>query len=135
MASVRLTVRPSSVVLKVLSRVSFTRAAMRARAQSHDFSSQAVPRGARYSTLLSRRGLLTPWMADAPLLHSVPSLMGWPGSPSMLTTVPAFVETTWPQPTPQKGQIVVVGVEPRVLSGGTAGPQPAGGSGPAGTVP
>src|SRR5262249_40833964 len=52
-------------------------------------------------------------------------LTGWPGSPSMLTTVPAFVETTWPQPTPQKGQTVVVGVEPRVSSCGTAGPQPA----------
>ena len=64
-------------------------------------------------------------MPAAPLLQSVPSLTGWPGSPSMLMTAPFFVETTWPQPTPQKGQTVVVGVAPRVLSGGIAGPHPA----------
>src|SRR5258705_12686675 len=63
-------------------------------------------------------------MADAPLLHKVPSLMGWPGSPSMLTTWPRRVETTWPQPTPQKGQTVVVGVEPAVLIGGRARAHP-----------
>src|SRR5262249_8907145 len=74
-------------------------------------------------------------MAAAPLLHRVPSLTGWPGSPSMLMTVPAFVETTWPQPTPQKGQTVVVGVEPSVLSGGTVGPQPAWVRAPAATAP
>src|ERR1044071_6087326 len=55
-------------------------------------------------------------MPEAPLLHKVPSLIGWPGSPSMLITLPFFVDTTWPQPTPQNGQTVVVLVAPRVLS-------------------
>ena len=63
-------------------------------------------------------------MAAAPLLHKVPSLIGWPGSPSILMTLPLRVETTWPQPTPQKGQTVVVSVAPRVLSGGIAGSAP-----------
>src|SRR5712664_352665 len=74
-------------------------------------------------------------MADAPLLHKVPSLMGWPGSPSMLTTWPRRVETTWPQPTPQKGQTVVVGVEPAVLIGGLAGAHPACDRAPIARVP
>src|SRR5262245_63538441 len=74
-------------------------------------------------------------MPDAPLLHKVPSLIGWPGSPSMWITLPARVETTWPQPTPQKGQTVVVAVAPRVLSGGIAGPQPACVKAPIATVP
>src|SRR4030095_10614325 len=117
MASVRLTTRPSTAVLNVLSRVSLTRTAMRSIAHAQVFSSQALPPGARYSTFWRRRGLFTTWMADAPLLQSVPSLTGWVGSPSMLMTAPFFVETTWPQPTPQKGQTVVVGVAPRVLRG------------------
>src|SRR5258705_6943317 len=74
-------------------------------------------------------------MADAPLLHRVPSLMGWPGSPSMLITLPASVETTWPQPTPQNGQTVVVAVAPRGLSGGNAGPQPDCDKAPIATLP
>src|SRR5437762_13629038 len=74
-------------------------------------------------------------MPAAPLLHKVPSLIGWPGSPSMWITLPARVETTWPQPTPQKGQTVVVAVAPRVLSGGLAGPQPARVTAPTATVP
>src|SRR5512134_1519011 len=74
-------------------------------------------------------------MPAAPLLHKVPSLIGWPGSPSMLITLPARVETTWPQPTPQNGQTVVVLVAPRVLSGGTAGPQPDCVNAPSATVP
>src|SRR5258705_13278876 len=74
-------------------------------------------------------------MADAPLLHRVPSLMGWPGSPSMLITLPASVETTWPQPTPQNGQTVVVAVAPRGLSGGIAGPPPGCGNAPIATGP
>jgi hypothetical protein len=39
----------------------------------------------------------------------------------MFITRPFCVETTWPQPTPQKGQTVVEAVAPRVLSAGTAG--------------
>src|SRR6185503_4355760 len=74
-------------------------------------------------------------MPAAPLLHSVPSLIGWPGSPSMWITLPARVETTWPQPTPQNGQTVVVAVAPRVLSGGTAGAQPDCDNAPIATVP
>src|SRR5207344_1976875 len=74
-------------------------------------------------------------MADAPLLHKVPSLIGWPGSPSMLMTLPLRVETTWPQPTPQKGQTVVVAVAPRVLSGGIAGPHPDCDKAPIATAP
>src|SRR5437773_3568000 len=74
-------------------------------------------------------------MPAAPLLHSVPSLIGWPGSPSMLITLPASVETTWPQPTPQNGQTVVVFVAPRVLSGGIAGAQPDCDKAPIATVP
>src|SRR5215469_8589685 len=74
-------------------------------------------------------------MAAAPLLHKVPSLIGWPGSPSILITLPLRVETTWPQPTPQKGQTVVVLVAPRVLSGGIAGPQPDCDKAPIATVP
>src|SRR5262249_28108645 len=74
-------------------------------------------------------------MPAAPLLHKVPSLMGWPGSPSMLITLPLLVETTWPQPTPQKGQTVVVAVAPRVLSGGIAGPHPDCDKAPIATVP
>ena len=53
----------------------------------------------------------------------------------MLMTAPFFVETTWPQPTPQKGQTVVVGVAPRVLIGGIAGPHPACERAPAATAP
>ena len=53
----------------------------------------------------------------------------------MLITLPPSVETTWPQPTPQKGQTVVVLVAPRVLSGGIAGAQPAWLSAPIATVP
>ena len=34
------------------------------------------------------------------------------------------METTWPQPTPQNGQTVVVSVAPRVFSGGVAGAHP-----------
>src|SRR5215475_2105979 len=74
-------------------------------------------------------------MPAAPLLHKVPSLIGWPGSPSMLMTLPLRVETTWPQPTPQKGQTVVVAVAPRVLSGGIAGPHPDCDKAPIATVP
>src|SRR6266550_3321356 len=74
-------------------------------------------------------------MPAAPLLHKVPSLIGWPGSPSMWITLPARVETTWPQPTPQKGQTVVVFVVPRVLSGGIAGAQPDCDKAPIATVP
>src|SRR5262245_10858909 len=74
-------------------------------------------------------------MPDAPLLHRVPSLIGWPGSPSMWITLPPLVETTWPQPTPQKGHTVVVAVAPRVLIGGTAGPQPDCDNAPIATVP
>src|SRR4029453_8848791 len=74
-------------------------------------------------------------MAAAPLLHKVPSLMGWPGSPSMLITFPLSVETNWPQPTPQKGKNVVASVAPRVLSGGIAGPQPDCVKAPIATVP
>ena len=53
----------------------------------------------------------------------------------MLITLPPSVETTWPQPTPQKGQTVVVLVAPRVLSGGIAGAQPDWLSAPMATVP
>src|SRR5689334_7243089 len=74
-------------------------------------------------------------MPAAPLLHNVPSLIGWPGSPSILMTLPPFVETTWPQPTPQNGQTVVVLVAPRVLSGGIAGPHPDSDKAPMATVP
>src|SRR6266478_8986601 len=74
-------------------------------------------------------------MAAAPLLHRVPSLMGWLGSPSMLATLPLRVETTWPQPSPQKGHTVVVSVAPRVLGGGTTGPPSAGDTAPSATVP
>src|SRR5258708_40183080 len=74
-------------------------------------------------------------MADAPVLHKVPSLMGWPGSASMLTPWARRVETTWPQPTPQKGQTVVVGVEPAVLIGGLAGAHPACDRAPIARVP
>src|SRR4030095_14745957 len=74
-------------------------------------------------------------MAAAPLLHRVPSLTGWLGSPSMLMTAPWRVETTWPQPTPQKGHTVVVEGAPRGLSGGTAGPHPACDRAPIATVP
>src|SRR5688572_12659554 len=74
-------------------------------------------------------------MAAAPLLHKVPSLIGWPGSPSMLRTAPLRVETTWPQPTPQKGHTVVVLVAPRVLGGGIAGPHPVCDRAPIATVP
>src|ERR1043166_2510138 len=74
-------------------------------------------------------------MPDAPLLHKVPSLIGWPGSPSMLITLPLLVETTWPQPTPQKGQTVVVLVAPRVLSGGIAGAHPDSVKAPIATAP
>src|SRR5215467_508776 len=74
-------------------------------------------------------------MAAAPLLHKVPSLIGWPGSPSMLITWPLRVETTWPQPTPQNGQTVVVAVAPRVLSGGIAGAHPVCDRAPIATVP
>ena len=42
----------------------------------------------------------------------------------MWITLPARDETTWPQPTPQKGQTVVVLIAPRVLRGGIAGAQP-----------
>src|SRR5262245_51958499 len=45
--------------------------------------------------------------------------MGWPRSPSMLTTLPFLIETTCPQPTPQNGQTVVTSVAPVVLGGGT----------------
>src|SRR5262245_12828163 len=135
MASVRLTVLPFTCVWKLLSRVSFTRAAIRSRAQSHVFSSHPLPRGARSSPFFKRRRLLTTWIAAAPLLHSVPSLIGWPASPSMLITLPWRVETTWPQPTPQKGQTVVVSVAPRVLSGGVAGSPPDGDKTPTATVP
>src|SRR4029453_13831839 len=74
-------------------------------------------------------------MPAAPLLHKVPSLIGCPGSPSMLIPFPLSVGTPWPQPTPQKGQTVVVLVAPRVLSGGIAGPQPACVKAPIATVP
>src|SRR5215510_5975140 len=74
-------------------------------------------------------------MPAAPLLHKVPSLIGWPGSPSMLITLPLRVETTWPHPTPQKGQTVVVAVAPRVLSGGIAGPHPDCDKAPIATAP
>src|SRR5215510_7979540 len=74
-------------------------------------------------------------MPAAPLLHKVPSLMGWLGSPSMLITLPLRVETTWPQPTPQNGQTVVVLVAPRVLSGGIAGAHPDCDKAPIATVP
>src|SRR5215831_16006317 len=74
-------------------------------------------------------------MPAAPLLHKVPSLMGCLGSPSMLITLPLRVETTWPQPTPQKGQTVVVSVAPRVLSSGIAAPPPDGDKAPIATVP
>ena len=53
----------------------------------------------------------------------------------MLMTAPFFVETTWPQPTPQKGQTVVVGVAPAVLSGGIAGAHPACDRAPIASVP
>ena len=53
----------------------------------------------------------------------------------MLITVPLRVETTWPQPTPQKGQTVIVSVAPRVLSGGIAGPHPDCDKAPSATVP
>src|SRR5690349_3802561 len=74
-------------------------------------------------------------MPDAPLLHRVPSLIGWLGSPSMWMTLPPRVDTTWPQPTPQKGQMVVVAVAPLVLSAGTAGAQPDWVNAPSATVP
>src|SRR5512147_1223586 len=74
-------------------------------------------------------------MPAAPLLHNVPSLIGWPGSPSMLMTLPPLVETTWPQPTPQNGQTVVVLVAPRVLSGAIAGPHPDSDKAPMATAP
>src|SRR5262249_56803256 len=80
-------------------------------------------------------GLLTTWIAAAPLLQSVPSLIGWPASPSMLMTLPWRVETTWPHPTPQKGQTVVVSVAPRVLSDGIAAPPPDGDKAPSAIVP
>jgi hypothetical protein len=53
----------------------------------------------------------------------------------MWITLPPFEETTWPQPTPQKGQTVVVLVAPRVLSGGIAGAQPDCVRAPIATVP
>src|SRR5215471_407781 len=53
----------------------------------------------------------------------------------MLITLPLRVETTWPQPTPQKGQTVVVSVAPRVLSGGIAAPLTDGDKAPIATVP
>src|SRR5215510_1315557 len=74
-------------------------------------------------------------MPAAPLLHKVPSLMGCLGSPSMLITLPLRVETTWPQPTPQKGQTVVVSVALRVLSDGIAAPPTDGDKAPSATVP
>src|SRR5436190_11620837 len=74
-------------------------------------------------------------MAEAPLLHKVPSLIGWPGSPSILITWSLRVETTCPQPTPQNGQTVVVFVAPRLLSAGTAGPHPDSARAPTATAP
>src|SRR5262245_20605294 len=53
----------------------------------------------------------------------------------MLSTLPSRVETTWPQPTPQKGHTVVVAVAPRVLSGGIAGAHPDCDKAPIATVP
>src|SRR3954469_2314328 len=74
-------------------------------------------------------------MPAAPLLHKVPSLMGWPGSPSIWITLPLRTDTTWPQPTPQNGQMVVVAVAPRVFSGGIAGAQPDSDRAPMATAP
>src|SRR5262245_52496218 len=74
-------------------------------------------------------------MPDAPLLHKVPSLIGWPGSPPLGTPWPRRAETPGPQPTRQKGQTVVVAVAPRVLSGGIAGPQPDSENAPIAPVP
>ena len=51
--------------------------------------------------------MLAIWYIAEPLLHSDPRLIGWSGSPSMLTTLPPDAETIAPQPTPQYGQIVV----------------------------
>src|SRR5689334_5977972 len=108
---------------------------MRSSAQSQLFSSHFLPPGARYRTFWRRRGLLTTWMPDAPLLQSVPSLTGCLGSPSMLMTRPSRVETTCPQPTPQKGQTVVVSVAPLVLIVGAADVQPVSDNAPMAAAP
>jgi hypothetical protein len=53
----------------------------------------------------------------------------------MLMTRPSRVDTTCPQPTPQKGQTVVVSVAPFVLSVGVAGAHPVSDNAPIAAAP
>ena len=52
----------------------------------------------------------------APFGHSVPSLCGLRGSPSMLTILPPTVWTRVPQPTEQYGQTLGVTTAERIRS-------------------
>ena len=108
--SVRFTVTPvGDLVMKAgRARVALTRWARVVMAQSRLFSSQWSEPGARYFTFFRRRGLVTTSKTAWPLLHRVPWLMGWSGSPSTLMSFYPLVLAMRPQPTPQKGQMEVV---------------------------
>src|SRR5918996_1569524 len=94
--------------MNVSSRVFFTSSATRARARSRSHTSQSVAPGARCNTLTGRFGFTCSWKVAAPLGHSVPSLCGLRGSPSMFTMRPSMVCTRVAQPTEQYGQTLGV---------------------------
>src|SRR5215213_7889700 len=54
------------------------------------------------------------WREADPFGHSVPWLIGERGLPSMSTSSPSRVYTTWPQPTAQYGQIDSVAFSPAI---------------------
>src|SRR6185369_16831390 len=110
----------TSLTLKLLSRVSFMRWAMRSRAQSQDFSSNLSEPGARYITFCKRRSLTATWNNELPLEQRDPWLMGCWGSPSILITLPFLVWTRSPHPTAQNGQMVVEALSPLILVSGAS---------------
>src|SRR5258708_21188023 len=105
MPSQRLTVFPfASVVTKLLSRASLTRCASMFSASSQLIFFQLVALGARHITASARLAEVASCIALAPFGHSLPSLTGLSGSPSICSSLPAsLVYATSEQPTAQYG--------------------------------